>query len=434
MVGSPSSPVSQPFTTHCAALIDFKGGEDGRQMAEFHQLFLSEAGLHSLRGSNSLLGRLGYIFSLLLLIGILHQNVAFGSPLTKRQDPDDLNDDADNSDGGGSPFSPPEYPDLDKCREKVTVAKDKSVFYSRVGEHEDKPQKFADQLPNGVLLREAYPSGFTDKSDQFSGSYKKFLERASQAFAEKSSGVVHVLLPTDNTDIDKKKVWPKFEKPALLANQNVERIVKVDPDDFSKKCVLSGTEDKDLPKCKAETGPVPGKDSGSTSNSLNYTPGWCGVHVTQHQKQNPNDPSSHYHLDVTIYDAAQKEIGKVTNQDAPGGQGVDVTSALPNVLIVTAQNVDADAVLFKYGDQSWGSNDQEHHCNFGKYDNGNRYVLITDHSTLVIKKKRELTPLASLGTATVGSLARGFVRRKGGKAFELLFAILFYPEGVLDSI
>lgn len=211
-------------------------------------------------GSTSLLGRLGYIFSLLLLIGILHQNVALGSPLTKRDDnePDDPNSDVDNSDGGGSPFSPTvdNYPDLDKCREKVSVAKDKSVFYSAVGKHEDKPQKFADQLPDGVLLREAYPSGFTDKNDQWTG-YKKFLDRASQAFAEKSSGIVHVLLPTDNTDISK-KVWTKTEKPALTGSNSVTRIVKVDPDDFTRKCVLWGAADDNLASCNAENGPVPG--------------------------------------------------------------------------------------------------------------------------------------------------------------------------------
>lgn len=211
-------------------------------------------------GSNSLLGRLGYIFSLLLLIGILHQNVALGSPLAKREEnePDDPNSDVDNPDGGGSPFSPSEdnYPDLDKCREKVSVAKDKSVFYSAVGKHEDKPQKFADQLPDGVLLREAYPSDFTDRNDQWTG-YKKFLERASQAFAEKSSGIVHVLLPTDNTNIDN-KVWTKIEKPALTSSGSVTRIVKVDPDDFTKKCVLWGDADDNLASCGAENGPAPG--------------------------------------------------------------------------------------------------------------------------------------------------------------------------------
>ncbi|KAL6713990.1 hypothetical protein ACLMJK_008484 [Lecanora helva] len=313
-------------------------------------------------GSSSLLSSLGYLFSLLLLIGILHQNIALATPLTKRDDaePDDPDSDTD----GTNQILPSadNYPDLDKCRENVNVAKDKSVFYSAVGKHEDKPQNFADQLPDGVLLREAYPNGFTDKNDEWTG-YKKFLERASQAFAEKSSGIVHVLLPTDKTDIGK-KVWTKIEKPALTSSGSVTRIVKVDPDDFTKMCVLWGAEDDNLAGCDLENGPVPAKGK--------YTPGWCGVHVTQHQKKNPDDPSSHYSLDVTIYDGAEQEIGSVTGQDAPGGQGVDVDSKLPYVLIVTAQQVDADPLLFKYGDQSWGSNDQSHHCNFGSYDSGHR--------------------------------------------------------------
>ena len=210
-------------------------------------------------GSNSLLGRLGYIFTLLILIGILHQNVVSGSPWIKREDtePDDPNSDVDNPETGGSPVPlVDDYPDLDECRQKVSVAKDKSVFYSSVGKHEEKPQQFADQLPDGVLLREAFPSGFTDKKDQSTG-YKKFLERASQAFAEKSSGIVHVLLPTNNDNIDK-KVWTKIEKPALTSSGSVTRIVKVDPDDFTKKCVLWGDADNDLASCGAENGPVPG--------------------------------------------------------------------------------------------------------------------------------------------------------------------------------
>lgn len=224
-------------------------------------------------GSNSFLSRLAYILSLLVLIGILHQNVALGSPIIRRDDdtePDDPNSDVDNPDGGGSPFSPSvdNYPDLDECRKKVSVAKDKSVFYSAVGKHEEKPQQFADQLPHGVLLREAFPDGFTDKNDQYTG-YKKFLERASQAFAEKSSGVVHVLLPTDNTDIGK-KVWTKIEKQALIDSGSVTRIVKVDPNNFSNKCVLWGEADNDLASCNAENGPVPGMSLFHPTFSLGF--------------------------------------------------------------------------------------------------------------------------------------------------------------------
>lgn len=142
------------------------------------------------------------------------------------------------------------------------------------------------------------------------------------------------------------------------------------------------------------------------------------MHVTQYQKANPDDPSSHYHLDITIFDAAQKEIGRVTNQDAPAGQGVGVTSALPWVFIATAQNVDDDALLFKYADQSWGSNDQEHHCDFGGFEDGNRYVLNSMLSRFDVGQ--ETDELMFLGTATVASLARG-----SAKVPRAIYAVLY---------
>lgn len=219
------------------------------------------------RADASFLNRLVYLASLILLIGILHNKVVSASPIHARDDgddgiePDDPNSDVDDP-PDSSPFAPTaEYPDLDTCRSKVSVATDKSVFYSQVGKHEEKPQDFANTI-GGVLLREAYPTGFTDKNPSFTGSYKKFLDRASQAFAEKTAGTTHVLLPTDGTDLSK-KVWTKTEKPALIASGGVcNRIIKVDPNDFSKQCVLwdrGGASDPNLPNCDQENGPVPGK-------------------------------------------------------------------------------------------------------------------------------------------------------------------------------
>ena len=99
----------------------------------------------------------------------------------------------------------------------------------------------------------------------------------------------------------------------------------------------------------------------------------CDVHIVQYQQANPDDPTSPYHLDLTIYDGAGAQIGQVLNQDAPSGQGVDVDSALPYVLIVTAQNVDEE-ILFNYAGQAWDSNDQQQdQCSFGLYDGGLRY-------------------------------------------------------------
>ena len=82
------------------------------------------------------------------------------------------------------------------------------------------------------------------------------------------------------------------------------------------------------------------------------------MHITQHQKPIPG--IDNYKLDIKIFDDLQNQIGGVDGVDAPAGMGVGVTSQLPYVLIVTAGNVDADAILFDYAGQNWGSNDQEH--------------------------------------------------------------------------
>jgi len=213
--------------------------------------------------SKSLFAYVGYLFSLVLLVSILHENLVTGLPLEKRQDdgiePDDPSSDLD--DPSGAPFPTTDsYPSLQDCRDKCSVSADKSVFYSKVGDHTDKPQKFADQLPNGVLMRESFPSGFTDKNAQWTG-YKGFMARTSQAFAEKTSGVAYVVLPTDGTTDLSKSVWTKIEKPILIAKDGTcNRIIKVDPDKFDSKCVLwdrGGNPDPNMANCNQENGPIP---------------------------------------------------------------------------------------------------------------------------------------------------------------------------------
>jgi hypothetical protein len=119
--------------------------------------------------------------------------------------------------------------------------------------------------------------------------------------------------------------------------------------------------------------PVAGKkgfglDSNTVNNDGGFQSGWCGFHVKQYQKPDPS--KDHYKFDVVIKDAKGENIGQLLNADATNPISVD--SRLPLPLIVTAGNVDSDAVLFNYGDQAFGSNDQAHHCDFGAYDNGAR--------------------------------------------------------------
>lgn len=240
--------------------------------------------------SDSSLGRVVYLISTFLLASILQSNIVAAVPLLESRqtsidpsvDDPEWNDDPVN---GGAPFSSQtvdKYPTLDDCRGKCSVGAGKSLFYSKVGKHEDKPQDFATK--NGLsMVRDAYPSGFTDKStDPSYTGYTKFAQRFSQAFAEKTSGTAYVMLPTDsNTDLSK-SVWVNIEKGILTANGGTcNRIVKVDPNDFTKSCVFwdrSGAKDPKMSNCGLENGPVPAPPSAGT-----YAAGFCGVHVTQYQ-------------------------------------------------------------------------------------------------------------------------------------------------------
>ena len=105
-------------------------------------------------------------------------------------------------------------------------------------------------------------------------------------------------------------------------------------------------------------------------NPAGHSTGWRGVHVVQHHKKDPSKDD--YYFDITLKDAAGREVGSVSGQEIAAQQTYTLNSKLPEAFEVTAGNVDKDAVLFKYGDQSWGSNDQPHSCRFGGYDSGSR--------------------------------------------------------------
>lgn len=76
------------------------------------------------------------------------------------------------------------------------------------------------------------------------------------------------------------------------------------------------------------------------ANGLGYGNGRCGIHAAQYQKENPNDPASHYHLNVTLHDNDGNNIGGLTEADAPATQAVNVYSRLPPVIPVTYQQFD----------------------------------------------------------------------------------------------
>ncbi|KAL9042181.1 MAG: hypothetical protein Q9180_000780, partial [Flavoplaca navasiana] len=99
--------------------------------------------------------------------------------------------------------------------------------------------------------------------------------------------------------------------------------------------------------------------------------------LSNDQKINPagdpaTDPEAHYRLDITVYYNNQDKIGEVLGAEAPAGKAVNVNSKLPFVLLVTAQEEDADPVLFDYANKHWAYADVAHGCNFGQFDAGDR--------------------------------------------------------------
>ncbi|CAO2654522.1 Nn.00g112550.m01.CDS01 [Neocucurbitaria sp. VM-36] len=108
--------------------------------------------------------------------------------------------------------------------------------------------------------------------------------------------------------------------------------------------------------------------------SPGFTPGWCTMHVVQHQR-NEYGIGGEYAFDVIIYDDAKKVIGSV--QAAPidaNSKTLSVTSHLPYTVEVEAKGGDADPVVFKYGGQTWQSGDGTHQNTLGNGpENGYEY-------------------------------------------------------------
>lgn len=94
---------------------------------------------------------------------------------------------------------------------------------------------------------------------------------------------------------------------------------------------------------------------------------WCGVHVTQYQK-NQNGVGGTYEFSASLKNQAGSVIGSVDHATSPA----DVTSSLPYVLIITGGNVDSDPVSFDYAGQHWDSNSGQ--CSVGGYDSGSRQM------------------------------------------------------------
>lgn len=109
----------------------------------------------------------------------------------------------------------------------------------------------------------------------------------------------------------------------------------------------------------------------ATVSSQAYTPGWCGVHVSQYLRNKTENPSPDFKLNFRIFDGAQALIATFMGVDASPGHTTSLVTLLPTVLNVTTQNADDDPVLFEYNGVNWDSSIARH-CHFGGYDASKR--------------------------------------------------------------
>ena len=131
-----------------------------------------------------------------------------------------------------------------------------------------------------------------------------------------------------------------------------------------KGCTFGDPESADT----SDTG-----DDGDDIEGTGYAPGWCGLHVIDYQIPKGG---SFYSIEADIFDNTGVPIGYQPETDAQNTINID--SALPIPLQITrpqpgsSSDPDTAVILFNYGSQAWGSDDQAHQCNFGGDQDGSR--------------------------------------------------------------
>ena len=143
------------------------------------------------------------------------------------------------------------YPKKNDCTREVKTEPDKSLFFTGLdgirltGKQLQEFNKEAKLHLVGDSF--TYPAEFTDVESGLSISpvkqeqyYQRFGDDFSEAFAEKSSGEVFLLLdystdPNNPSVNDCRSTWYRKVFGALIANTGVTKVTQVNPKDFTQK-------------------------------------------------------------------------------------------------------------------------------------------------------------------------------------------------------
>ena len=298
------------------------------------------------------------------------------------------------------------YPKKDDCTNTVQTQQDKSLFYTGLsgygltGKHLQTYKKQAGLYIVGGAF--TYPSGFVDPKtvgddDKDAAYYAQFADDFSEAFAEKSSGQVFLLLnmETDPNNPDNghcSTTWYRKEYPALKANSDVTKITQVDPTDFTNtKQIWPATSNNRIfkranatqcldwdqgtppnleapPTGDEDSTPSPSQTSAAATSTPTpassplpaYATGTCSFHVDEYQ--DCADDSQNLFANITMYDNNKAVIGQTAIDPTknPIGDPINTSdpysfsSKLSQPMIVTGEHAN-DYVQFTIGSLSFTS-------------------------------------------------------------------------------
>jgi hypothetical protein len=133
------------------------------------------------------------------------------------------------------------------------IARDSCIFYAKVGREKDVRNKRDERGLDGYIILEDtwtnkdYPKN-TIKGMGGKKPGRRFFSKASKVLAQDCSGTVYVFLPlgsgtTWSGDLAD-TIWATVEWPTLVANPNVDRVIRLDMNNANIREAIKGS----LPK------------------------------------------------------------------------------------------------------------------------------------------------------------------------------------------
>ncbi|KAI4194051.1 MAG: hypothetical protein LQ350_008011 [Teloschistes chrysophthalmus] len=282
--------------------------------------------------------------------------------------------------GDGGPAES-DYPNDDQIRGAFIPPAGPLVFFSGLPDPQNNqaPFEFTKTVPGATILRGAFPKAYITRKPQGGPRrslewYQNFLDRASGVYTDKAVEKGETVFFVGTWDAQNQRDYPGTN------TENIIDPIFQPPKKRDQVGYLDQLEKRDTGICFDWPGTGEDANDPDSDPSLDtgYYPGWCRLHLQQFQKNegpaatNGKHGISDYRFSIQIKDANQELIGQVDYFDAPTGQGVNVNSKLPAVLVAIAGGVDSDPVTFAYGGQNWDSNSKQ--CSTGGYQNGSRQM------------------------------------------------------------